>query len=70
MHLESLAAHSVKLDGTAISFSKGETIHTENSYKYAIDEVRSLAARAGFHSAQIWTDSNNLFGVFYLTVVG
>ena len=70
MHLESLADHSVKLDGTAISFSKGETIHTENSYKYSIDEARTLAARAGFHPAQIWTDSNNLFGVFYLTVVG
>jgi len=70
MHLESLADQSVKLDGTAISFRKGETVHTENSYKYSTDEVRTLAARAGFHAARIWTDPNNLFGVFYLTVVG
>ena len=70
MHLESLADQSVKLDGAEISFNKGETIHTENSYKYSVEEVRALAARAGFHTAQIWTDSNDLFGVFYLTVLG
>ena len=69
MHLESLAGQSIQLDGTNVSFRKGETIHTENSCKYSIDEVRSLAARAGFHPAQIWTDSNDLFGVFYLRVV-
>ena len=69
MHLESLAGQSVQLDGTNVSFRKGETIHTENSYKYSVAEVRTLAARAGFHPARIWTDSNDLFSVFYLRVV-
>ena len=70
MHLESLAEQSAHLDGTVISFRKGETIHTENSYKYSIEEVRTLAAAAGFQTAHIWTDPRDLFGVFYLTVAG
>jgi dimethylhistidine N-methyltransferase len=70
MHLESLAEQSVQLGGTVISFRKGETIHTENSYKYSVEEVRALAANGGFQTAYIWTDPNDLFGVFYLTVGG
>ena len=68
MHLESLADQSVQLGGTVISFRKGETIHTENSYKYSIEEVEALAAAAGFQTAHIWTDPRDLFGMFYLTV--
>ena len=70
MYLESLAEQSVRLDCTTISFRKGETIHTENSYKYSTGEVRKLAARAGFETTRIWSDPNDLFGVFYLNVVG
>jgi len=70
MHLESLAEQSVQLGGRVISFRKGETIHTENSYKYSVEGVRALAAAGGFETAHVWTDPRDLFGVFYLTVGG
>jgi dimethylhistidine N-methyltransferase len=68
MHLVSLRDQVVRLNGTRIAFSKGETIHTENSYKYGIEEFRALAARAGFTSANVWTDPGQLFSIHYLTV--
>ena len=49
-------------------FVKGETIHTENSYKYSVDEFVSLAEKAGFESRRVWTDENNLFSVHYFVL--
>ena len=37
-------------------FARGESIHTENSYKYSIAEFQALAAQAGFRGAKVWTD--------------
>ena len=68
MHIESLTSQTVRLDGASISFTKGETIHTENSYKYSIEEFRQLAARAGFDPTQVWTDTDRLFSLHYLTL--
>src|SRR3954469_4337903 len=36
MHLESLRVQTVGVAGHSFSFAKGETIHTENSYKYTV----------------------------------
>ena len=68
MHIESLRPQTVRLDGTSISFTKGETVHTENSYKYGITEFRQLAERAGFEPTHVWTDTDRLFSLHYLTV--
>ena len=68
MHIESLRSQTVRLDGASISFTKGETIHTENSYKYSIEEFRELAGRAGFDPTQVWTDADRLFSLHYLTL--
>ena len=68
MHIESLRSQTVRLDGTSISFTKGETVHTENSYKYSIEEFRQLAERAGFDPTQVWTDAERLFSLHYLTL--
>src|SRR4051812_42636215 len=46
MHLASGAAQKVHLCDRRISFACGETIHTENSYKYSVDSFRALAADA------------------------
>lgn len=66
MHLESLRAQSVQMAGRTFAFTLGETIHTENSYKYQPDEFRHLATQAGFEPLRTWTDAAELFGVIYL----
>jgi L-histidine N-alpha-methyltransferase len=66
LYLKSLAAQTVTVAGRRFAFGEGELVHTENSYKYAIDEFGSLAARAGFAVAHSWTDSDALFSVHYL----
>jgi dimethylhistidine N-methyltransferase len=68
MHLVSRGAQRVHVGGRTFEFRDGETIHTENSYKYAIEEFQALAARAGFAAAHCWTDPQHLFSIHYLTV--
>jgi len=66
LYLKSLVEQSVQVAGTRFRFGAGELIHTENSYKYAIDEFRTLAAQAGFEPIHTWTDRHQLFSVHYL----
>lgn len=68
MHLESVKAQTVTIGGHAIGFREGETLHTENSYKYSIREFQQLAAGAGLEPRGCWTDPDNLFSVHYLAV--
>lgn len=68
MHLESLAAQSVTIAGREFAFAANERLHTENSYKYAIDEFRELARSAGFAARQLWCDPQDYFAVHLLTV--
>ena len=65
LYIRSLADQSATIAGHPFHFAAGELIHTENSYKYAVDEFRALAARAGFAAAHTWTDPNALFSVHY-----
>lgn len=55
MHLVSLADETLTVAGEAVSFHAGETIHTENSRKYAPDALAALAARAGWQRTHRWT---------------
>ena len=64
MHLAALAAQVVRFGNHRFRFAVGETIHTENSYKYSIEEFRALAGRAGFGAAKTWSDGR--FAVFGL----
>lgn len=66
MHLVSKQAQSVRCNGTTIRFAEGESIHTENSYKYTLQGFEELAARAGFKLCRGWLDDEALFGVLYL----
>jgi dimethylhistidine N-methyltransferase len=70
MHLESLRDQQVAIADRTFSFRRGETIHTENSYKYSIAEFQDLARSAGFVAQTCWTDPHDLFSVHYLTVPG
>ncbi len=61
MHLASLDRQVVSLGNYRFSFTRGESIHTENSYKYSVEEFRALAARAGFLGKKLWMDRKGLF---------
>lgn len=67
MHLECLVNHRVNLDNQRITFKAGETIHTENSYKYTPEQFAQLAQQAGFSLVKRWSDSDDLFSVYYLS---
>lgn len=66
MHLRSAREQSVRLDGHAFRFRRGETLHTENSYKYTPAAFTALAREAGFSPARIWHDAAGLFTVHVL----
>lgn len=69
MHLVSLGDQIVDVGDTEIHFATGETIWTESSYKYAVDEFAGLALEAGLEVARVWRDADDLFSVQYLTVL-
>jgi dimethylhistidine N-methyltransferase len=64
MHLVSTQRQKVKLCGITVTFDAGETIHTENSYKFSIDSFQALASAAGWSPVAAWTDG--LFSVHAL----
>ncbi len=66
MHLVSGTAQRVKCNGSYVDFVDGESIHTENSYKYTLQGFTQLAAEAGLKVQQSWTDAEELFSVHYL----
>ena len=66
MHLMSTAAQCVSLCGRRIFFAEGETIHTENSYKYTVEGFAELAEEAGFVSRKAWCDAERLFSLHWL----
>lgn len=66
MHLISRKAQSVRVLGHRFSFRPGESIHTENSYKYSFDRFAGLAAAAGWQVKESWTDAGRMFSVHAL----
>jgi dimethylhistidine N-methyltransferase len=70
MHLESLADQTVTIAGVAVAFRRGETIHTENSYKHTPDAFRALVREAGWQDEKIWMDADGLFSVHALRACG
>lgn len=68
MHLVSTRDQRIHVAGREFRVAEGETIHTENSYKYAPDEFAALASGAGFEPAHCWIDPERLFSIHYLTV--
>lgn len=66
MHLISKKAQTVRMLGTSFSFRQGETIHTENSYKYSIERFGALARGSGWKVCESWTDDARMFSVHAL----
>ena len=67
MHVETRLTVDVHWPGGARRFEAGERIHTENSYKYSLEEFGELLRRAGFRNVTAWTDQRNWFALFYAT---
>jgi dimethylhistidine N-methyltransferase len=67
MHLESCKAQQVRIGDQTFAFAAGETIHTENSYKYSVPQFEALAAGAGFAARASWLDASGLFSLHYMT---
>ena len=61
MHLVSRNAQRVLIDGYEVAFEEGESIHTENSYKYDDASLNTLAEAGGFTIEQRWSDSKGYF---------
>lgn len=68
MHLVSLAEQRVRVGNAAFAFRGGETIHTESSYKYSVEEFGALARGAGFRPERCWSGEGREFAVHYLAV--
>ena len=66
MHLVSLARQTVRIGDHRIAFADGESIHTENSYKYTVAEFQALAGRAEFAASHVWVDGDDLFGIHHM----
>ena len=63
--LESAADQTVRVAGETLHFAAGDRIHTENSYKYDVEEVLALAA-PGWRPLHHWSDRAERFSVFLL----
>ena len=63
MHLEARRDLVVRWADGERRFSRGQRIHTENSYKYTEEGFVSLLQRAGFDAVKSWTDVRNWFMV-------
>ncbi len=75
MHLESIASQRVHIPANAsgpaltVTFAAGETIHTENSYKFTPARVDALLSSAGFSATHAWQDPGHLFAVTLSTAI-
>jgi L-histidine N-alpha-methyltransferase len=65
MHLVSRAPQQACIDALdlQVNFAAGETIHTENSYKYQPGQAEALLAATGFRAEATWSDPRGWFAV-------
>jgi len=68
MHLKSVWKQQIDIKGQSFQLQAGESIHTENSYKYTPEEFQILAWEAGWKSEKLWLDSQAYFSVHFLRV--
>jgi dimethylhistidine N-methyltransferase len=65
MHLQSLREQEVGIPALRmrVGFARGETIHTENSYKFTSTMVDSILQNGGFTRACTWLDPSRWFAM-------
>ncbi|MEL7490620.1 MAG: L-histidine N(alpha)-methyltransferase [Pseudomonadota bacterium] len=67
MHLRAKVETTIKVGGRAFSFSEGETLHTENSYKYSLSQFERLLDKTPWKLDRVWTDVNEWFAACLLS---
>lgn len=65
MHLVSKIDQTVLLKDQEIKLAKGESIHTESSYKYSIDEFCSICSDLRLKLRKYWKDPEKQFCMYY-----
>jgi len=68
MHLVSTENQNVRIENYSFSFEKDETILTEYSYKYSLEDFKQIASRI-YEVEKVWVDDKNLFSVQFLRAV-
>lgn len=67
MHLVSKCDQSIKLNSSStVNFKKGETIHTENSYKFTDEMIMEMIEKSGLRLSNKWNDNRNWFGLYLI----
>jgi len=66
MHLMSLCRQTVTLQGQDFAFEQGETLHTENSYKFTVEGLHHLALQAGWVPGPVWSNPDPQFCLQWL----
>jgi dimethylhistidine N-methyltransferase len=64
MHLVSRAEQTVRVAGRSFAFAKDERLHTENSYKFTVEDITGMAKRAGWRLIERWIGPPPAFAVF------
>ncbi len=68
MHLVSKMDQLASIKGHQFSFKRGESIITEYSHKYSVQEFQHLATKAGWLPLKAWVDQNKLFSIHLLSL--
>jgi dimethylhistidine N-methyltransferase len=66
MHLVSLRRQRLAMGSEQVDLSEGDSLHTENSYKFTVEGLRAVAAQAGFQPGPVWMDPQRFFSVHWL----
>jgi len=66
MHLVATKPTSICVANHRFDFAKGESIHTESSHKYTIEDFQALAQEAGLKAERVWLDEGARFSMHYL----
>jgi len=67
VELVSTRAQEAHVGDATIDFARGESIITEYSHKYTLDDFAAMANEAGFRVDKVWTDARDWFSVQYCT---
>ena len=68
MHLVSRGRQTLRMNGRQFELASGESLHTENSYKYTPAEFLAVATKSGFKTVCYWQDDKGLFSIYLLAV--
>ncbi len=69
MHLVSITNQAFMIGQKKFSLATGDSIHTESSYKYSLQEFAKIAGQSGFQVRKVWTDQNDYFSAQLLVAI-